>query len=209
MPKVLRVMVVADDPLARAGLAALLAQRPDIEVVGQAAGHPELATDAQVYRPDALVWDTGWEPAVVLERLADLRSELPPVVVLVAAGAQAAEARAAGAHGVLLREVTAPGLAAALRAVAEGLWVWTAEMAERLEPSAQGQPGQPAEPLTPRELEVLTLVASGLPNKAIAQRLGISEHTVKFHINAILGKLDASSRTDAVVRATRLGLVHI
>ncbi|MBM3949440.1 MAG: response regulator [SAR202 cluster bacterium] len=122
--KVLRVKVVEDDPLARAGLAALLAQRPDIEVVGQAAGHPELATDAQVYRPDALVWDTGWEPAVVLERLADLRSELPPVVVLVAAGAQAAEARAAGAHGVLLREVTAPRLATALRAVAEGLWVW-------------------------------------------------------------------------------------
>jgi DNA-binding NarL/FixJ family response regulator len=63
------------------------------------------------------------------------------------------------------------------------------------------------EELTPRELAVLHLVAEGLPNKTIALRLGISEHTVKFHINAILGKLGVASRTEAVVRATRLGLI--
>ncbi len=63
------------------------------------------------------------------------------------------------------------------------------------------------EPLTPRELDVLELVGEGHSNKAIAGRLGISEHTVKFHVNAILGKLGAGSRTDAVVRATRLGLI--
>ncbi|MBI1880571.1 MAG: response regulator transcription factor, partial [Chloroflexi bacterium] len=61
--------------------------------------------------------------------------------------------------------------------------------------------------LTPRELEVLQLLAEGLPNKAIARRLDISDHTVKFHVNAILSKLSAQSRTDAVVRATRLGLI--
>jgi two-component system nitrate/nitrite response regulator NarL len=63
------------------------------------------------------------------------------------------------------------------------------------------------EPLTPRELEVLRLVAEGLPNKTIAARLDISEHTVKFHVNTILGKLGVASRTEAVVRATRLGLI--
>jgi len=63
------------------------------------------------------------------------------------------------------------------------------------------------EELTPRELEVLGLLAEGLPNKAIARRLGISDHTVKFHVNAVLGKLGAQSRTEAVVRATRLGLI--
>jgi two-component system nitrate/nitrite response regulator NarL len=68
-------------------------------------------------------------------------------------------------------------------------------------------PGLPVEDLTPRELEVLQLLAEGLPNKAIGLRLSISEHTVKFHVNAILGKLGAQSRTDAVVRATRLGLI--
>lgn len=202
-------MIVADDPLARAGLAALLAQRPDVEVVGQAAGHPELVADVHAYRPDALVWDAGWEPAVALEPLADLKNELPPVVVLVADEAQAAAARTAGARGVLLRETSAARLAAALHAVAEGLSVSAVELTEQPEPPARRQPAQPSEPLTPRELEVLALVAGGLPNKAIAQRLGISEHTVKFHINSILGKLGASSRTDAVVRATRLGLVHI
>ena len=61
--------------------------------------------------------------------------------------------------------------------------------------------------MTSRELEVLWLLAEGLPNKAIASRLGISEHTVKFHVNSIMGKLSAQSRTDAVVRATRLGLI--
>jgi DNA-binding NarL/FixJ family response regulator len=71
-----------------------------------------------------------------------------------------------------------------------------------------GDAGQPlVEPLTPRELEVLRLMAEGLPNKGIAQRLEISEHTVKFHVNAILGKLGVESRTEAVVRATRLGLI--
>ncbi|MGH2536960.1 MAG: response regulator transcription factor, partial [Candidatus Promineifilaceae bacterium] len=67
----------------------------------------------------------------------------------------------------------------------------------------------PLEPLTPRELEVLGLLAEGLTNKAIALRLGISEHTVKFHLNAILSKLGAQSRTAAVVRATRLGLIPL
>ncbi len=65
------------------------------------------------------------------------------------------------------------------------------------------------EELTPRELEVLRLLAEGLPNKTIAQRLDISEHTVKFHVNALLGKLGVASRTEAVVRATRLGLVFL
>jgi two-component system nitrate/nitrite response regulator NarL len=65
----------------------------------------------------------------------------------------------------------------------------------------------PVEELTPRELEVLRLMAEGLPNKTVALRLGISEHTVKFHVNAILGKLGVSSRTEAVVHATRLGLI--
>ena len=66
---------------------------------------------------------------------------------------------------------------------------------------------RPVEDLTPRELEVVQLLAEGLPNKAIAKRLGVSDHTIKFHVNAILGKLGAQSRTEAVVRATRLGLI--
>ncbi len=74
-------------------------------------------------------------------------------------------------------------------------------------PVPPSPPDAPAEALTPREREVLQLLAEGLANRAIAQRLAISEHTVKFHVNAILGKLNAQSRTEAVVRAARLGLL--
>jgi DNA-binding NarL/FixJ family response regulator len=74
-------------------------------------------------------------------------------------------------------------------------------------PSGEPSPEAPTEALTPRELDVLQLMAEGLANKAIAQKLGISDHTVKFHVNAIMSKLNAQSRTEAVVRATRLGLI--
>jgi DNA-binding NarL/FixJ family response regulator len=91
--------------------------------------------------------------------------------------------------------------------VALGLASLDPALAAALIPPQDQAPTPPAEELTPRELEVLRLVAQGLPNKAIAQRLEISEHTVKFHVNAILGKLGVQSRTEAVVHATRLGLI--
>ncbi len=116
-------------------------------------------------------------------------------------------ARLARLHGILFRDAAPEMLAAAVRAAAQGLRV----MDPTLEPFRAGlEPIEAlplAEPLTERELEVLRLVAEGLANKAIAARLSVSEHTVKFHLNAVLRKLGAQSRTDAVVRATRLGLI--
>jgi two-component system nitrate/nitrite response regulator NarL len=85
--------------------------------------------------------------------------------------------------------------------------VWDKALAATLLPFRQEAPALLTEPLTPREHEVLQLVAEGLPNKTIADRLHISEHTVKFHINALMGKLGAQSRTEAVVRASRLGIL--
>jgi two-component system, NarL family, nitrate/nitrite response regulator NarL len=202
----LRVLVVADDPLARAGLATLLAGQPGCSVVGQVAGDVDLAVTRQVYSPDVLVWDLGWsDPTLSLERLAGLHDV--PVVALVSDEAHAADAWAAGARGLLRREADAESLAAALRSVALGLASLDPALAAALIPPQDQAPMPLAEELTPRELEVLRLVAQGLPNKAIAQRLEISEHTVKFHVNAILGKLGVQSRTEAVVHATRLGLI--
>ena len=199
------MLVVADDPLARAGLATLLAGQPGCSVVGQAAGDVDLAA-VKVYRPDVLVWDLGWgDITQSLERLAGLHDV--PVVGLVPDEAHAADAWAAGARGLLRREADAESLAAALRSVALGLASLDPALATALIPSQDQAPAPLAEELTPRELEVLRLVAQGLPNKAIAQRLEISEHTVKFHVNAILGKLGVQSRTEAVVHATRLGLI--
>jgi len=221
----LRVLIVADDPLVRTGLATLLAQPPGCTVVGQMAGEADVLVELHRYHPDIVVWDFGWESAfrsrpprhstppeqsgatTDLEHLVDIREAGQAVVVLLADVTDALAVWTAGVRGLLLRDVDVATLAIALPAVAQGLVVLDATLALALFPLRQLQPASPVEALTPRELEVLQLLAEGLPNKAIANCLHISEHTVKFHVNALLGKLGAQSRTEAVVRATRLGLL--
>lgn len=205
----LRILIVADDVLARAGLAALVVDWPGCTVAGQTSGEGDLWDELEVYRPDLLLWDLGWEPTRALERLTDLQGFSAPMVVLLPGEAYAAEAWTAGARGILLRNVEVSSLLAALRAVAQGLAVLDPQLAATALLARDRSPTPLVGQLTPRELEVLRLLAEGLPNKSIAQRLGISEHTVKFHVNAILTKLDAQSRTEAVSRATRLGLIPL
>ena len=204
----LRVLLIADDLLTRAGLVALLARTPSCEVVGQVASAEEIAAAFTTYMPDVALWDLGWRAEAALERLAELADSPPPVVVLLADDAWAAAAWTAGARGLLRRTATVEAMAASLQAGAQGLVVLDSGLATALfSASLPTLATLPLETITPREREVLQLLAEGLPNKAIAQRLGISEHTVKYHVNALLGKLDAHSRTEAVVRATRLGLI--
>jgi two-component system nitrate/nitrite response regulator NarL len=207
----LRVLVVAGDPLARAGLAALLSGQPECTVVGQVPSQADLADQLAIYRPDVVLWDLGWDPAQISsldeDRLIDLPQLQVPIVALLLDDRSVAEAWGAGVYGMLLRDVAAEELVAALRAVAAGLVVLDPVLAGMVLPAQEPHSGLLVEELTPRELEVLQLLAEGLSNKAIAMRLEISEHTVKFHVNAILGKMGAQSRTEAVVRATRLGLL--
>lgn len=202
----LRLLIVADDPLARAGLAALLAAQAGVTVAGLSGSDGELAAAAATFQPDALLWDLGWEPAGGVERLSHFVDEgSPPVVALLATPAVAGEVRAAGARGLLARTTDGAQMAAAAGAAVQGLLVFDADMVAAPAPLAAD--GQPVEPLSGRELDVLRGMAEGLSNKLIARQLAISEHTVKFHVNAILGKLGAQSRTEAVVRATRAGLI--
>ncbi|MBC6935457.1 MAG: DNA-binding response regulator [Chloroflexi bacterium] len=203
MPEI-AVLIVGDNPLARMGLVSLLAGQPGLVVVGQAAGGSGLAADIDLYRPDVIVWDMGWSAP---ERLADARESGVPVVALLADLTQAADARAAGARGFLPGDAAPDALAAAITAAASGLAVMTPGLLETLLPPGDPAAEPPVEALTARERDVLQLLAEGLPNKTIARRLGITDHTVKFHVNAIMGKLNAQSRTDAVVKATRLGLI--
>jgi DNA-binding NarL/FixJ family response regulator len=109
----------------------------------------------------------------------------------------------------LLRDAETEAIVAALSAAAQGLRVLVPTLADALGAGALPAGSPAIEELTVREREVLALLAQGLPNKAIAQRLAISEHTVKFHINGLMGKLGAQSRTEAVVLAMRLGLVTV
>jgi two-component system nitrate/nitrite response regulator NarL len=148
-----------------------------------------------------------------------------PVVALVPDGTAAHRVLEAGIAGILPRESDPDSIGAALRAAAQGLFVsdpslWVEGPPPSFGPlrSPHGGPRYareeraligPSKELTPREREVLALVAAGHPNKTIAHRLGISEHTVKFHVNSIMMKLGAQSRTDAAVRGTRLGLLPL
>lgn len=201
----IRVLVVADDPLARAGLAALLADQTECTIVGQVGPGLELPGEAAVYQPDVVLWDLGWDP--VPGPLLDLGDTGLPVLALLSDEAQAAEVWGTGPQGLLLREADAENLAAAMQAVVQGLVVIDLNLTPAILLARDREAEPLLETLTPREEEVLQLLADGLSNKAIALQLGISDHTVKFHVNAILGKLGAQSRTEAVVRATRLGLL--
>jgi len=199
-----RVLVVSEDPLARSGLASLLAGQAGIVVDAQVSPE-ELPAQARASEPEVAVWDAG-AGSSGLDRLGETATRDLRVLAVLADEGQAADALGAGARGVVLRDVGAPRLAAAVRAVAEGLMVLDAAAADSV---LRPRPAAPAtvEHLTPREQEVLQLLAQGLSNKLIAARLGISDHTVKFHVNAILGKLGAQSRTEALAQAARLGLV--
>ncbi len=204
-----RLILVADDPLARAGLANLLADEPGCEVVYQTstnAFEPELVADHfDSFLPEAVIWDLGWE---VPDSIPSWAAVPVPVVALLPDGMAADQVWAAGVRGLLPREIDADALVTAVHTAVQGLFVLDPTIAKRILPAADLAWGDTAvETLTTREKEVLQLVAEGLTNKAVAQKLHISDHTVKFHVNAIMTKLGAQSRTEAVVRATRLGLI--
>ncbi len=204
----LRVLVVGADPLARTGLALLLRDQEGVTVSGQAAPDEDWSVPGED-TPDVAVWDLGLDLRSGLEDLRALGAAGPLVVAIVADEVDAREALAAGARGALSRNADGDRLAAALRAVALGLVVLDDTFAEDALRTVPATPQELPESLTPREMEVLQLLAQGLPNKQIAQRLGISEHTAKFHVNAILGKLGVQSRSEAIVQAVRMGLVML
>jgi DNA-binding NarL/FixJ family response regulator len=203
----LRVLVVSDDPLARTGLALLLAGQEGLTVAGQVGIDEDWPEPGEDSAPDVAVWDLGLGLRSGLERLRGLGPEGLPVVAVVADEMDARDALAAGAWAVLPRDADGERLAAALRAVTLGLVVLDETFAADALRGAPAISRELPETLTPRELEVLQLLSQGLPNKLIAQRLGISEHTVKFHVNAVLGKLGVQSRSEAIVQAVRSGLV--
>jgi DNA-binding NarL/FixJ family response regulator len=235
---VIRVLIVAAFTSVRAGLNALLAgAAPDCAVVGEVGGSRDLERVLPETRPDVVLFDTGAggggptdgdELCRVLALLASPGGGEAAATGLVVLGENRADPATLAASTLpgwayLLREADGPAIAAAVRAVAAGLAVLDRSLAlpaataaaprpqipGRAEPAADTPPDPPGEVLTPREMEVLQLMAHGLPNKRIAARLGISLHTAKFHVAQILAKLDAGSRTEAVTRGARRGYVTL
>jgi two-component system, NarL family, nitrate/nitrite response regulator NarL len=176
----LRVLLRTGDPVRRRGLAAMV----------EGAGHV-VVTEA----PDVVLCDLARDAAPPAEAEA-------PVVVLTSAAIRGEQPA-----GVLPREVTATQLDSALRAVAAGLLVRTPGGFPPDGFRAAGDEAAP--PLTPREAEILTLVGQGMSNKAVARELGISVHTVKFHLEALFAKLEATSRAEAVAKGLRGGVIEL
>ena len=211
----IRTLVAAAFPTVRAGLAAVLRAESGIEVLGDAAGGEALLSLAASLQPDVVLveLETAADDLVAaVMRLAEQSGDAGVVLLCDATDSWIQDALRAGVRGVLARDSAAAEIAAAVVGAGLGLVVVNAPTIRAILPAEQpARLAVPAngsgEPLTPREIEVLRQVSEGLGNKTISRRLGISEHTVKFHVGAIMSKLNATSRTEAVTIAARRGLI--
>jgi DNA-binding NarL/FixJ family response regulator len=208
------VLIAARSAAARARLTAVVGARKTLHLVA-AAADLSLPEQIEATQPDVLLVDLGSERAAAWLR--NLGAEpLPSAIVLLTEDAHrtlGAEALRAGVRAVLPPRASAEEIIAAIEAAVTGLIVIHPDTVGALQPvpSATKRAGAAIarQPLTPRESEVLGMIAEGLGNKIIAARLGISEHTVKFHIASIFAKLNAGSRTEAVTIGVRQGLIMI
>lgn len=202
-----RVLFVDDHPLAREGLAAVLARQPDLELVADGGTAAEAVELYRRHRPDVAVIDLRLPDGDGVAVVRRIRAEFPEARLMLLSSFAGEEpvyqALQAGAKAFLFKDAARDELVAAVRAVAAGRTYLPAEPAARL----AARVGDDA--LSDREVEVLALVAEGLRNKEVAARLGLSEHTVKVHVQNILAKLHAGDRTEAVTAAARRGIIRL
>ncbi len=208
----IRLLVADDHPMLREGLVAVLGTQPDFEVVGEASDGDEVVRLAERLGPDVILLDLempGTDGVAALERLRDAGSAARTVVFTAYdTDERVLDSLRAGARGYLLKGASRQEIFGAVRTVHAGGSLLQPAVTDRLlERIDRG--GQDTGNLTPRELEVLSLLARGLKNAEIAERLFISERTVKFHVGSILAKLGADNRTEAVTIAAHRGLVRL
>ena len=221
----IRIVLADDHPIVREGLASVLETQPDFEVVGQANDGAEAVDVVGALRPDVVLLDlempqldaavavpfsSSWLDGV--QALRAMRAADPGTKALVFTAFDTDEriigAVQAGARGYLLKGAPREELFGAIRIVAQGGSTLQPVVAARLMERVSSPPGPAPDALTEREHEVLGLMAQGFQNKEIAGRLVISERTVKFHVSAILAKLGAGNRTEAVHMARQRGIVE-
>ena len=212
-PGPVRVMVVDDHPVFRDGLRAVLAYAPGFEVTGEATTGEEAVEAAARQQPDVVVMDLHLPGINGVEATRRIVEAQPGVRVLVLSmfedDASVVAALRAGAGGYVLKESPREDLLRAIEAVARGQAVFDPAVARRVVGfvAADARPPEPAFPsLTPREREILVLLAQGLSNDAIARRLYLSSKTVRNQVSAIFTKLEVDTRAEAIVRAREAGL---
>jgi DNA-binding NarL/FixJ family response regulator len=211
----IRIVVADDQETVRAGFAALLATQPDLTVVGSAADGEEAVRVCREERPDVVLMDVRMPAMDGIEatRRLTVSDHAPRVIILTTFDLDdyVYDALGAGASGFLLKDAGAERLFDAVRVVAAGDALLAPAVTRRLIAEFARQRPRPRpdalEELTNRETEVLRLVAAGLSNREIADRLVLSDETVKTHVSRVLGKLGLRDRTQAVVIAYESGLV--
>jgi DNA-binding NarL/FixJ family response regulator len=205
----IRVVIVDDHPIVRAGLVGLVESADDLEVVGTGATGLDAISLAQAFQPDVVLMDLRMPELDGDEATARILAAVPTtrIIILTTYESDDAILRAigAGASGYLLKAAPEAELLAGIRAVAAGE-VALAPSVSRVLVRQAAKPA-PAVILTPRELDVMRLVAEGLSNREIGERLHLGEATVKTHLLTAFPKLDAKTRTGAVTRARELGLL--
>jgi DNA-binding NarL/FixJ family response regulator len=205
----IRILIVDDHPVVRDGLAAMLSTQADFEVAGEAGDGMEALALAARLHPNVVLMDLEMPQLDGVETIRRLRAADPAIQVVVLTAFDTDErivgAIEAGAQGYLLKGAPRQEIFEAIRVVSAGGALLPPLLASKL--FRQVRAGENPDALTPREEDVLRLIAEGLSNGEIAERLTITQRTVKFHVSSILGKLHAKNRTDAVRLARERGLI--
>jgi DNA-binding NarL/FixJ family response regulator len=204
---VIRILTVDDHPLFRAGIASLVGRQTDMEVVAEASSGREALEQFRNHRPDVTLMDLQMPEMDGIQATSVIRAEFPEARIIVltnhAGDAQISRALKAGARAYLLKGTLRKELLQTIRAVQSGQKRVSPEIAAEIAMHATD------DVLTPREVDVLRLVADGNANKEIAARFSLTEETVKSHIRNILGKLGAKDRTHAVAIGIRRGILDL
>jgi DNA-binding NarL/FixJ family response regulator len=219
MSEPIRIVVADDHQVVRTGFATLLDTQPDFTVVGTASDGAEAVTVARELRPDVVLMDVRMPSTDGIEATRQLAGSGPggPRILILTTfdlDEYVYDALCAGASGFLLKDVTAERLFDAVRVIAAGEALLAPSVTRRLisefalmRPRLKAESSAALTALTPRETQVLRLVAEGLSNQEISARLMVAEETVKTHVSRVLNKLGLRDRTQAVVRAYESGLV--